>query len=229
MATLFGKRGIAVRIHNQIRKGCFIVFIITMFLPSCIFAKAQDFSPEEIQSIQKATQQQLNNEAVQRWVKTIEHYNPSQPTTNNQIIKKRRNILMIFVSFSMSDTSLRRYLNECQRIRASLVLRGLINNSFTDTARKVHGVIQKNQGGFSIDPIAFEKLHINKVPAIVLFNQAGLICLNDQECTLDSDDYDIIEGQVTLDYALSQFAKGDGVIAKSAKTLLKQLRESNSD
>lgn len=215
-------------IHKYFNKTYLALFVIILTLPSLLFANDKGFSSQEIQRMQLSTQKQLNSEAIQRWVKTIQHYNPSEAVSRSQPITKRRNTLMIFVSFSMSEKSLRQYLAEGQKIKASLLLRGLVNNSLTATVKKIHNVIQRRNGGFSIDPIAFEKLHIRKVPAIVLFNQAGLICLNTQNCIPDPSDYDILYGNVTLDYALSQFANGDDAISTDAKKLLEQLRDNNN-
>ncbi|KJV52342.1 type-F conjugative transfer system pilin assembly family protein [Orientia tsutsugamushi str. Gilliam] len=42
----------------------------------------------------------------------------------------------IFVSFSMSDEALKSYFAESQKAGAQLIMRGLINNSFTQTKNK---------------------------------------------------------------------------------------------
>ncbi|KJV73980.1 type-F conjugative transfer system pilin assembly family protein [Orientia tsutsugamushi str. TA716] len=74
----------------------------------------------------------------------------------------------IFVSFSMSDEALKSYLlnlkAESQKAGAQLVMRGLINNSFTQTKNKTMelGI------SFDIDPCLFEQYKIDVVPVIVI-------------------------------------------------------------
>ncbi|KJV73875.1 type-F conjugative transfer system pilin assembly family protein [Orientia tsutsugamushi str. TA716] len=70
----------------------------------------------------------------------------------------------IFVSFSMSDEALKSYFAESQKAGAQLVMRGLINNSFTQTKNKTMelGI------SFDIDPSLFEQYKIDVVPVIVI-------------------------------------------------------------
>uniref|UniRef100_UPI0007E494E9 TrbC family F-type conjugative pilus assembly protein n=1 Tax=Orientia tsutsugamushi TaxID=784 RepID=UPI0007E494E9 len=68
----------------------------------------------------------------------------------------------IFVSFSMSDEALKSYFAESQKAGAQLVMRGLINNSFTQTKNKTMelGI------SFDIDPSLFEQYKVDVVPVI---------------------------------------------------------------
>nr|WP_245406793.1 type-F conjugative transfer system pilin assembly protein TrbC [Orientia tsutsugamushi] len=70
----------------------------------------------------------------------------------------------IFVSFSMSDEALKSYFAESEKAGAQLVMRGLINNSFTQTKNKTMelGI------SFDIDPSLFEQYKIDVVPVIVI-------------------------------------------------------------
>ncbi|SPR14541.1 type-F conjugative transfer system pilin assembly protein TrbC [Orientia tsutsugamushi] len=70
----------------------------------------------------------------------------------------------IFVSFSMSDEALKSYFAESQKAGAQLVMRGLINNSFTQTKNKTMelGI------SFDIDPSLFKQYKIDVVPVIVI-------------------------------------------------------------
>ncbi|KJW04509.1 type-F conjugative transfer system pilin assembly family protein [Orientia tsutsugamushi str. Sido] len=62
----------------------------------------------------------------------------------------------IFVSFSMSDEALKSYFAESQKAGAQLIMRGLINNSFTQTKNKTMelGI------SFDIDPSLFENIKL---------------------------------------------------------------------
>ncbi|SPR07746.1 TrbC family F-type conjugative pilus assembly protein [Orientia tsutsugamushi] len=70
----------------------------------------------------------------------------------------------IFVSFSMSDEALKSYFADSQKAGAQLVMRGLINNSFTQTKNKTMelGI------SFDIDPSLFEKYKVDVVLVIVI-------------------------------------------------------------
>lgn len=71
--------------------------------------------------------------------------------------------IYIFVSFSMSDASLKSYYIEAARYDAVLVMRGLLNDSFIDTQAK----LDELSIGYDINPELFEKYKITMVPAIV--------------------------------------------------------------
>ncbi|WP_108840091.1 TrbC family F-type conjugative pilus assembly protein [Orientia tsutsugamushi] len=70
----------------------------------------------------------------------------------------------IFVSFSMSDEALKSYFADSQKTGARLVMRGLINNLFTQTKNKTMelGI------SFDIDPSLFEKYKVDVVLVIVI-------------------------------------------------------------
>ncbi|WP_371218458.1 TrbC family F-type conjugative pilus assembly protein [Orientia tsutsugamushi] len=59
----------------------------------------------------------------------------------------------IFVSFSMSDEALKSYFVKSQKAGAQLVMRGLINNSFSQTKNKT----MELDISFDIDSSLFEK------------------------------------------------------------------------
>ncbi|WP_371254118.1 TrbC family F-type conjugative pilus assembly protein [Orientia tsutsugamushi] len=70
----------------------------------------------------------------------------------------------IFVSFSMSDEALKSYFADSQQAGARLVMRGLINNSFTQTKNKT----MELDISFDIDSCLFEKYKVDVVPVIVI-------------------------------------------------------------
>lgn len=69
----------------------------------------------------------------------------------------------IFVSFSQNDSSLQAYFKEAQRLGATLVMRGLLEDSFVATKKKS----QEIEVAFDIDPPLFEKYGVESVPTIV--------------------------------------------------------------
>lgn len=77
--------------------------------------------------------------------------------------------ILIFISLSMSDISIKQWAEQADKIGAKLVLRGFVNNSFKQTVSAAHRLFaQDNLGGFTIDPFAFTKYQIQTVPAVVL-------------------------------------------------------------
>lgn len=69
----------------------------------------------------------------------------------------------VFVSFSQNDSSLQAYFKEAQRDGATLVMRGLLEDSFTATQKKTESL----KISFEIDPTLFEKYGVTRVPTIV--------------------------------------------------------------
>jgi len=95
--------------------------------------------------------------------------------------------LLIFVSFSMPEASLKSLSREAQKQGAVLVMRGLYRDSFVQTAQKLQ------QLGIAVDihPELFETHHIVSVPTFIkIANGRPLYSL---------------KGNVTLDFVLKKF------------------------
>ena len=77
--------------------------------------------------------------------------------------KKAKDELMIFVSMSLPVTSLKQLFAQASKNNVRLIMRGLVNNSFKDTQRKIQelGII------VDIDPTLFDKYQITQVPTFV--------------------------------------------------------------
>lgn len=127
--------------------------------------------------------------------------------------------VMIFVSFSMPKDSLKLWIEQANKIGAKVVLRGLVNNSFKQTKASVSQVIEKGQGGLQIDPTLFTRFSIQKVPAVVITQAAS--CPGTMSC---SPAFDVIYGNVSLDYALEKLAKANTVRAFIARDALQKIR-----
>ncbi len=84
--------------------------------------------------------------------------------------------------------------------RTVLFNRGLVNNSFKDTTQAVYALIkEKRQGGLMLDPTLFKKFNITQVPAFVMVDHSNL---SQPLCSK----YDVVYGNVSLEYALRKFA-----------------------
>ena len=111
--------------------------------------------------------------------------------TSIQAFSSEKQSILIFVSFSMPKASLKAWIHDTQKIHAPIIIRGLVNNSFKDTQKAIFDLIKEDHslGGMQIDPLSFKKFNIEKVPAVVLTR---------------GQDFDVIYGNATLDYALKK-------------------------
>jgi len=112
----------------------------------------------------------------------------SAPAINTSCIKANSNDqlerkYLIFVSFSMPATVLKSLYHEANNNGGVLLLRGLKDGSFKATA----AYLQSLEIGLQIDPIAFKKYQVTRVPTIVSL-----------------DNYNLITGNISFNYAKEQ-------------------------
>jgi type-F conjugative transfer system pilin assembly protein TrbC len=115
-----------------------------------------------------------------------------------QSLKNTESALKIFVSSSMPKESLKALHYQASKIGVRLVFRGLINNSFKDTQVFFTELAIAGE----IDPPAFDQFKITAVPTFVL--------TQDHKC-------DAIQGNISLDEALSQFSEKGELKEKAFK------------
>lgn len=116
----------------------------------------------------------------------------------------------VFVSFSMPEPSLRQIVADASYYNVPVVIRGLCNNSFRETANKILALTKENnKGGVLINPIWFRKYHIKAVPAF-------LVTKNEE-----SSSYDLVYGNIPLKRALTIIAE-KGEHAKEAAKILER-------
>ncbi len=111
---------------------------------------------------------------------------------------------IVFVSLSMPKSSLLRLAADAQKINGALVMRGTVNGSLKQT---VEAVRQLSQQGveIQIDPKAFQHYQVKVVPSIVVdLGGRGSSCETAKAC---AGQVSVIEGDVTLRYALSRIAR----------------------
>lgn len=120
--------------------------------------------------------------------------------------------LKIFISFSMPREIIQNYDYIARKIGAKLIIRGLINNSFKET---ISYIKQLNEQGMmiDIDPRPFNDFKINLVPSFVISS---------------GNNYDKLVGNVSVIYALEQFA-ASGDAAVLAKEYLERLTKARGD
>lgn len=100
--------------------------------------------------------------------------------------------ILIFVSFSMPESSLTALVDNLKLSgrKSTLVMRGLIDNSFKKTASK----IGEMEAEIEINPGSFEEYEITKVPTFILLKEGKETAR--------------LSGNVTLNFAIEKLKKG---------------------
>jgi conjugal transfer pilus assembly protein TrbC len=139
---------------------------------------------------------------------------------------KARSAIRIFVSLDMPAASLRLLAGQAARIGAPLVLRGLRNHSMRATLAAIGKIGGTGHAGWLIDPEAFIRHAIDKVPTFVLIDDEGT---TRQDCTGScraGDRWFAISGDVSLDHALAAILRQRPALAGRLQPLLARLRPS---
>lgn len=123
---------------------------------------------------------------------------------------------LVFVSLSVPETSLRALLEQSRPIGASLVLRGLVDDSMQRTAERLAALLGVDADAadqrrpspdvsLTIDPTLFERFQIDAVPAFVVPLEAPAVCTTGGACPPPV--HAKLAGDVTLPYALEVIAR----------------------
>lgn len=132
--------------------------------------------------------------------------------------------LIVFISLSMPEATLARLVDQAARARAQLLLRGLTEGSLPRTAAQIQQLVGTRPVAVQIDPRAFDRYAIQRVPAFVLARAGGTaIACSGEQCAR-SDDHVVAAGDVSLDYALDHFQRSAPALAKDAGRFLARLR-----
>lgn len=123
--------------------------------------------------------------------------------------ERSQSSVIIFVSFSMPNESIKGWMKEAEKIHAPVIIRGLVNNSFKETIKKISELVGDNKGGLQLDPELFREFKVKAVPAVVVRN---------------GNAHDIVYGDVHLDYALQKIVKQNDVMSSTAQVVLNNLR-----
>ena len=75
---------------------------------------------------------------------------------------------LVLISFGMPDSQIRGLLQEAHRMKAAVVIRGLLHDDWNRTIRKLHGLADEGLAGVSIDPTAFTRFNVSRVPTFIL-------------------------------------------------------------
>ncbi len=101
----------------------------------------------------------------------------------------------LFVSFSMPELMLKQLAHESVALQVPLILNGLHLGSMRKTLEKIFKLAQKEKGvSVQIDPTAFSKYGITRVPALVVD---------------DGINFDVVRGNIAISEML-EIIKEDG-------------------
>ena len=208
-----------------------LVKIAAVLLFICCNAYALDNSAmsesdsTEIPTLTEHAYQNAHSPIVQAQLREINQIPASMNTPQNPETATSGDVL-VFVSFSMPEGSLKQWVAQARRIYAPLIIRGLVNNSFTETQTKIAELITDNQDGFVLEPRLFSDYHITQVPAVVVRN-TKLTCLPMQNCP-HTYLFDMVTGDVGLEAALTAIANQEYSTTKEiAKNALQAERKSS--
>jgi len=132
--------------------------------------------------------------------------------------------LFLFVSLTMPRATLQGLVDQAARAKATIVIRGFAKGSLRDTVTQVQDLIGKQQVAIQIDPLAFDRFAITKVPSFVLVRDGTrpVACANGSCAPADS--FLRSTGDVSLDYALEYMQRSAPAFAPAAEPFLKRIR-----
>lgn len=131
--------------------------------------------------------------------------------------------LFVFISLAMPEAALSRLVDQAAHARAQLLLRGLSEGSLPRTAARIQQLIGTRPVAVQIDPRAFDRYAIQRVPVFVLARAGGTATACNGEQCARSDDHVVAAGDVSLDYALDHFQRSAPAFAKDAGRFLARL------
>jgi len=182
----------------------------------------QDEIAAPYMAIARAQKNMINQKMQTPEFKATQQWASSQKNPLEEMAQEHQSVsdAIIFVSFSMPKQSLEQWLAVSNQLHIPLVLRGMIDNSIKKTEQAIIPLVKKVHGGFQINPVLYRSFNIQQVPAIVVVNHHG--CHTDAECG-DKQQFDVIYGQTTMNYALSQLADKGEQAPEVARALLNSL------
>ena len=132
--------------------------------------------------------------------------------------------LLVFVSLSMPRPTLQRLVDQAARAKASIVLRGFANGSLRDTVAQVQGLIGARQVAVQIDPLAFDRFAVTRVPTFVLVRDGTRPVACASGSCAPADSFLRTSGDVSLDYALEHMRRSAPGFGPPADTFLNRIK-----
>ncbi|UEC01782.1 type-F conjugative transfer system pilin assembly protein TrbC [Burkholderia vietnamiensis] len=132
--------------------------------------------------------------------------------------------LFVFISLAMPRPTLQRLIDQAERARASVILRGFVSGSLRETVAQVQMLIGQRKVAIQIDPQAFDRFAISRVPSFVLVRDGArpVSCAAGTCATPEA--FLLASGDVSLDYALDHMRRTVPAFRTDADTFLARLR-----
>lgn len=127
--------------------------------------------------------------------------------------------LVVFVSLGMPRPSLERLVVDAERVKATLVLRGVQNRSVTKTAQTIAELIGKRTVSWQIDPALFTRFQIRAVPSFVLIDPSKPVLVSCNEGQCQQAAYAKVAGDVSIGHALGVIEQQDRDLAATARAM----------
>lgn len=109
--------------------------------------------------------------------------------------------LLVFVSLSMPGEALERVVQQAQQAGATLVFRGIKNDSMMAMGKEVERILKGRNVPVAIHPPAFQRFSVTRVPAVVLAKQEAHNSIMENGCSTP-ETFVKVSGDVSIDYAL---------------------------
>ncbi len=132
--------------------------------------------------------------------------------------------LFVFVSLSMPQATLQRLVDQAARAKASVFIRGFSNGSLRATVVQVQGLIGQRQVAVQIDPQAFDRFSIERVPSFVLVRDGTRPISCASGTCAPPEAFLRTTGDVSLDYALEHMQRRAPQFTKDAAGFLRRLQ-----
>lgn len=132
--------------------------------------------------------------------------------------------LLVFISLTMPKATLQRLVEQAARAQASLTLRGLVNGSLPDTVIQVQQLIGQHQVSVQIDPQAFDRFSVARVPAFVLIRDGARPASCSSGTCAPPQAFVRTAGDVSLDYALEHMVRIAPDLQPDARAFLQRLQ-----
>ncbi len=132
--------------------------------------------------------------------------------------------LFVFISLSMPQATLQRLIDQAARAKASVFLRGLADGSLRTTVAQVQSLIGRRQVSIQIDPQAFDRFSIERVPSFVLVRDGTRPASCASGTCAPPAAFLRSTGDVSLDYALEHMQRQAPNFAKDAAGFIRRLR-----
>ena len=133
--------------------------------------------------------------------------------------------MLVFTSLAVPSASWQAAARDAARIGATLVLRGVVEESLPETARRIAVRLGGADAGVAIDPRLFRLFGVTRVPAVAVV-PGGVPPCRSRGCAADPPPpHDRVSGNLSLAAALEAVA-AEGTVARDvARRRLERLRK----